>query len=271
MRKEFLKKLNVLLAVALIAVFTACLVACEETNPSADGDDRPQLVIACDEYPPFFFMDEDGEFSGIDVEIAKLACDKIGYKAVFKKISWSDKDALLYRGEIDCIWGCFTMTGREDRYEWVGPYMKSRHVVGVLASSDIYTLADLGNKNVAVQATSKADEILSAHDDPRIPTEINLYGFTDFEIMFASLDNGYVDAIASHNTIMAEYMRENESKYRVLDEALLEVNLGAAFLKGSTREVITLLNGSVRELISDGTVAEIATKYGLDPEKVLAL
>lgn len=271
MKNGFLKKLSIFLLIATMLVSASLLFACNDTDASDDKDDRPQIVIACDEYPPFFFMDEDGEFSGIDVEIATKACDRIGYKAVFKKIPWSDKDTLLANGEIDCIWGCFTMTGREDRYEWVGPYMKSRHVVGVLATSDIYTLADLEGKNIAVQATSKADEILSAHDDPRIPENIKLFGFTDFDIIFSSIDNGYVDAIASHNTIMAEYMKENPSKYRILDEPLLEVNLGAAFLKGSERTVIGLLNQSVKVMLNDGTIAEIVTKYGLDPEKVLAL
>lgn len=271
MKNGFLKKLSILFLIATMLFSASLLFACNETDATDDKDDRPQIVIGSDEYPPFFYIDEDGNFSGIDVEIATKACERIGYKAVFKKIEWSDKDILLVNGEVDCLWGCFSMTGREDRYDWIGPYMKSSQVVAVLANSDIYTFADLAEKNIAVQATSIPDEILSAHDDERIPDDIRLYCFTDFDIIFSSLDNGYVDAIAGHDTIMAEYMKENPSKYRILEEPLLEVNLGAAFLKGENTALVDLLKQSVQVLLNDGTIAEIVTKYGLDPEKVLAL
>lgn len=39
--------------------------------------------------------------------------------------------------------------------------MNSRQVVAVAADSDIITLADLENKRVAVQSTTKPDEIFS--------------------------------------------------------------------------------------------------------------
>lgn len=271
MKNGFLKKLSILFLIATMLFSASFLFACNETNSSDDKDDRPQIVIGSDEYPPFFYIDEEGDFSGIDVEIATKACERIGYKAVFKKIEWSDKDALLTRGDIDCLWGSFSMTGREDRYDWVGPYMKSSQVVAVLASSGIYTFADLAGKSIAVQATSKPDEIFSAHEDERIPDDIRLYCFTDFDIIFSSLDNGYVDAIAGHDTIMAANMSGNESKYRILEEPLLEVNLGAAFLKDKNLELVNLLNQSIKVLINDGTISEIVRKYGLDPQKVLAL
>ena len=57
---------------------------------------------------------------------------------------------MLEKGEIDCVAGCFTMTGRENQYNWAGPYMKSRQVVAVNPSSDITSLADLEGKVVAV-------------------------------------------------------------------------------------------------------------------------
>lgn len=47
--------------------------------------------------------------------------------------------------------------------------MVSRQVVAVEKDSDIYTLADLEGKNVAVQATMKPEEIFTEHTDARIP------------------------------------------------------------------------------------------------------
>ena len=51
------------------------------------------------------------------------------------------------------------MDGREEEYQWAGPYLYSRQVVAVRSDSDIYTLQDLAGKVVAVQSTTKPEEL----------------------------------------------------------------------------------------------------------------
>lgn len=38
---------------------------------------------------------------------------RMGYRAEFTTIDWGTKTELVDNGEIDCIWGCFSMDGRE--------------------------------------------------------------------------------------------------------------------------------------------------------------
>ena len=66
--------------------------------------------------------------------------------AVFAYINWEEKKELVEYGDIDCIWGSFTIDGREEEYNWTGPYMISRQVVAVNEDSDIYSLSDLKGK-----------------------------------------------------------------------------------------------------------------------------
>ena len=80
-------------------------------------------------------------------------------RAEFKLINWEDKKELLESGEIDCIWGSFSMDGREEEYQWAGPYMTSYQVIAVRTDSDIYSLQDLEGKTVAVQSTTKPEEL----------------------------------------------------------------------------------------------------------------
>ncbi|MFR3877778.1 MAG: hypothetical protein ACLTYW_06140 [Collinsella sp.] len=63
----------------------------------------------------------------------------------YQLIDWEKKE-LLASGELDCVSGSFSMTGRENEYCWAGPYLASRQVVAVDPQSDIYTLADLEDK-----------------------------------------------------------------------------------------------------------------------------
>ena len=50
----------------------------------------------------------------------------------------------LDAGNIDCIWNGFTMTGRENDYEWTTPYMANSQVFVVAKDSGITGRADSG-------------------------------------------------------------------------------------------------------------------------------
>ena len=51
------------------------------------------------------------------------------------------------------------MDGRENDYKWAGPYMVSRQVVAVNENSNIKKLSDLSGKVIAVQASTKPEDI----------------------------------------------------------------------------------------------------------------
>lgn len=109
-----------MIAVIVVIVLCVCtLVGCSsESNPSKNTDNLQPITVGSDNYPPFNFLDENGSPTGIDVEITTEAFRRIGYEPTFTLIKWEDKDILLEKGEIDCVAGCFTMTGRENQYNW---------------------------------------------------------------------------------------------------------------------------------------------------------
>ncbi len=127
---------------------------------SDTAEDLPRLVIASDNYEPYSYVGPNGNLIGVDVDLATEACRRLGYAPEFRQIVWENKDVYLSIGQVDCLWGSFTMTGREDLYQWAGPYLYSRQVVAVRANSDIHTLADLAGRRVAVQATGKPESDL---------------------------------------------------------------------------------------------------------------
>ena len=127
-----------------VGIVVMCLcVGCNKEKKKAGTVDLPELVIGSDNYEPYYYINEQGKTVGIDVELAQEACRRIGYKPVFKKIIWDNKDSELEAGNIDCIWGSYTMTGRENEYQWAGPYMYSHQVIVVSAESNIKTIDEL--------------------------------------------------------------------------------------------------------------------------------
>ncbi|MFR4337412.1 MAG: substrate-binding periplasmic protein [Lachnospira pectinoschiza] len=255
---SYLKLVICILSVIVSAGLMACSNIHNNGSKSSSNDLKP-LIIGSDNYVPYSYLDSDGNFTGIDVEIAREACsvwvirsiqaDCMGYKDIYLK------------GAVDCLWGCFTMTGREDKYNWAGPYMYSRQIVVVNKDSGIENLDDLNGKRVAVQVTSKPEYILSNTNTPQVGV---LYSMSTMEELYASMRKGYVDAIAGHENAMKVFVQSNEEHFGVLREELSVSELGIAFSFDNDSGIDKKLTGVLNEMRADGTIQSIAEKYGVD-------
>lgn len=282
MKHKFFKRclpccspLSRVLRVGLVLGAVCCLVlalgSCsgQTETERVTHSDLPVILVGSDNYPPFHYEDANGQPTGIDVDLAKEAFRRMGYQAVFVTIDWEDKKDLVERGEIDCIWGSFSSDGREDQYLWTEPYLYSRQVVAVRQDSDIQTLADLAGKRVAVQSTTKPEELFLAHTDPRIPRVAEVFSLQDRELIYPYLSKGYADALAAHETAILQCMSDYSLDYRILDEPLLTVGLGVAFARTDQRGLDKELSRTFEEMRADGSLEQIVGRYLDEPQRLL--
>lgn len=282
MKHKFFKRclpcrspLSRILRAGLVLGAVCCLVlalgSCggQTETETASHSDLPVILVGSDNYPPFHYEDANGQPTGIDVDLAKEAFRRMGYQAVFVTIDWEDKKDLVERGEIDCIWGSFSSDGREDQYLWTEPYLYSRQVVAVRQDSDIQTLADLAGKRVAVQSTTKPEELFLAHTDPRIPRVAEAFSLQDRELIYPYLSKGYADALAAHETAILQCMSDYSLDYRILDEPLLTVGLGVAFARTDQRGLDKELSRTFEEMRADGSLEQIVGRYLDEPQRLL--
>ena len=193
----------------------------------------------------------------------------MGYRAQFVTIDWEEKKDLVESGAIDCIWGSFSINGREDQYLWTQPYMYSRQVVAVRKDSDIYSLSDLAGKRIAVQSTTKPEELFLNHTDPRIPAPGEVFSLQNRELLYPYLSKGYADAIAAHETSILQCMADYSLDLRILDEPLLTVGLGVAFARTDDRGLAQELSRTFSQMRDDGTTQQILGKYLENPQKYM--
>lgn len=92
---------------------------------SADaGGEIATLTVGFDQaYPPYGYVGDDGEFTGLDLELAAEVAKRNDWELKLEPIDWDAKDTLLNSGAITFIWNGFTMEGREDDYTFSDPYM----------------------------------------------------------------------------------------------------------------------------------------------------
>ena len=248
MKKTVLK---FLLVGIMVFGLCACGKAEETENVFVVGFDQ--------EFSPMGFVDENGEFTGFDLELAAEAAKRMGMEIKLQPIAWDAKDMELESGTIDCIWNGFTMNGREESYTWTEPYMNNTQVFVVSADSDIETLADLAGKTVEVQADSSAEAALK--DMPDLMNSFGTMQTTpDYNTAFMDLEMGAVDAIAM-DIIVADYqIEQRQNGCIILEESIASEEYGIGFKKGN-EELRDKVQKALEEMAADGTMKEISVKW----------
>ena len=230
------------------------------------GIEDKTLIVGFDaEYPPYGYMDDDGEYTGFDLELAQAVCDLEGWELEKKPINWDSKDMELNSGSIDCIWNGFTINGREDDYTWSDPYINNEQVIVVAKDSEIEKLADLKGKNVVVQAASAALDALNNDDNKELKDSFaSLTENPDYNTAFMNIDSGAADAVAVDIGV-ANYQlsQRGKDKYVILDEPIQNEQYGIGFKKGND-ELEELVWDEVEKLDESGEVDKLADKYELD-------
>lgn len=242
----------------------------ETTEEGAEGEEtaeRTQFIVGFDaEYPPYGYMDENGEYVGFDLDLAQEVCDRNGWELVKQPIDWNSKDMELNSGSIDCIWNGFTMNGREDDYTFSVPYVDNSQVIVVAEDSGIDKLTDLAGKTVGVQAASAALDLLQSEEEGGQKELADTFGalneFADYNTAFTELQAGALDALAIDVGVANYQLKSRGEGFKILDETLNTEQYAIGFKKGND-ELCDIVNKDLQKLADDGTVAKLAEKYDI--------
>lgn len=230
-------------------------------SSSADaGGEITTLTVGFDQaYPPYGYVGDDGEFTGLDLELAAEVAKRNDWELKLEPIDWDAKDTLLNSGAITCIWNGFTMEGREDDYTFSDPYMLNAQVVVVRADSGIESFEDLAGKTVITQVDSAAEEVLNGDMADLTATFASLETIGDYNTAFMQLESGAVDAVACDLSI-AQYQMAGKDTYKQLDEQLSTEHYAVGFKKGDTA-LAEKVTETLKEMDEDGFVKELCDKY----------
>lgn len=246
------------LAIILSAVMVLSLTACgqDETNEFKVGFDA--------EYPPYGYMDDDGSYTGFDLELAKAVCELNDWEIKYVPIDWNAKDMELNSGNIDCIWSGFTINGREDDYTWSDPYVENSQVVVVASDSGISDLDGLSSKVVGVQSGSAALSLLEDEEGQKELADnfSELREFADYNTAFAELMAGTIDALAMDIGVAKYQVNSRGEGFEILDDYLNEEQYGIGFRKDDI-ELRDKVQSAIDTLKENGKFDELAEKYEL--------
>ena len=206
-------------------------------------------------FPPYESTDDNGNFVGIDVDVAAAIAEKLGLEL---QVDDMDFDAALLaaqNGKSDLVMAGVTVT--EDRQlvmDFSDSYATGIQSIIVKEDSDIATPDDLADKMIGTQRGTTGyiycsddfgDEHVTPYDN----------GLTAVQ----ALVNGQVDAVVIDNAPAKEFVEANPG-LKILDTAYAEEDYAIGVAKGNTA-MLDAINGALEELKNDGTLQAIIDKY----------
>lgn len=268
-----MKKLLCMVLV-LMMVFSAGAAMAESESDWAYIKDKGVLTIGITLFAPINYYDESGELIGFDTELAKAVCEKLGIEVEFIEINWDSKEIELNSKNIDAIWNGMCITEeRKQNMSMSRPYLYNTQAMVMKADKEAEIMADVSGKYVVAEQGSTGEGKLQGtiEDDDTVVVSAKEYfanaNYTAVDSMAKALmevKSGIAD-IALVDSVCALAMVGEGTDY---DD--LTVNLdnnfglqeyGIGFRTGS--DVTEMVNNAIIELTEDGTVAQIAEKYGL--------
>ena len=258
----------VFLTMAVLLIGMVAFTSCQR--------DANTLICGVTQFEPMNFLDANGNWTGFDTEFALLVGQKLGMKVEFQEITWSQKFVELQSGAINCIWNGMTAntvdgtTGRP-RHEDVDfsySYLLNQQCVVIRKdkASDFTTNFDLIGKKAAAEKGSAGETIaVGAIGSGGIMIDKTKQIDTFMEVLSGAVDFAVVDSILAHRlTGTGDF-----SNLMVADIPMgskMEV-YAIGFPKGS--KLVEKVNKAIIELYSEGTLYEIAEKYGLKESLVI--
>lgn len=273
------KVLSIMLAVLMLVSVVGIFAACSKTEQSDDTasdlayiQDKGTLVIGITYFEPMDYLDENNELTGFEVEFGKAVCEKLGVEPVFQEISWDAKETELSAKNIDCIWNGLTI--KEDRQATMSisdPYMNNKQVLICKAeNAEAYAVPGaLAGKTVVAEKESAGEEAILSEDYANYFGEANYTAVEAMKNAMMEVKAGTADAAVIDYVTGIGSLKEGSD---FADLAIIEnvsfadEQYGIAFRQGS--DVTAEVNKAIAELMADGTLDQIAEKYGLTGQLV---
>lgn len=251
------KFIAVILAAALMA---CCFAGCSDQGTTlADVQAAGQLTIATSpDFPPFEFLGENGEVTGIEIEILNLVCQELGVELVIEQTNFDSVLTGVQAGKYDAgVAGISVDPARAENTLFTDPYCLAAQSIVVLNGSDITGKADLEGKTIAVQSATTAEKFCMENG-----YTVNSYtanADAQEALLAGKVDAWVIDDLSAADMVKL-YNEENGDVLVVLDEAMTTEPYAFAFAFGS-EDLVEKINGIINGLVADGTIAEIFARY----------
>lgn len=209
-------------------------------------------------YPPFSFVDKDGNLSGFEVELSEDLAKELGVKVKLQPTKWDGILAALESKRLDVVINQVTISDeRKKKYDFSQPYTVSglQALVQKKDAGKYDTPASLAGHKVGVGLGTNYEQWLKTN----VPDAI-VKTYDDDPTKLQDLNVGRVDAILVDRLAALEIASKSKVPLAVSGAPFSRQESGIALRKGEP-ELLDAINKALDKLRADGTLAKLSQKY----------
>ncbi|GBG04525.1 transporter substrate-binding domain-containing protein [Lactobacillus rodentium] len=251
------KKITIAIIALIVAGFGIFAWANSVRNDKKADTSKKTLIIGLEgTYAPYSYR-KDGKLTGFEVELGKAVAKEMGMKAKFVPTKWDSLVAGLGTGKFDLIMNDMTPTPeRAKHYDYSIPYIKSRSILIVPASSKIKEIKEVKGKRIVAGIGTENAAIAKKYGATVVPNG-------DFSTAIGMVRDGRVDGEVNSSGAWYTYRKKNNTKGLKAIDISKDVkpdDISALFNKKDTK-LRASYNKAMQKLLDNGTVAKLSKKY----------
>lgn len=218
--------------------------------------DRGTITIGTDAtYPPMESIDENGDFIGIDIDIAREIAADLGVKVDLQNIIWEELFNTVKEGKVDMIISAITITAeRAQTLAFSDPYFNAGQVM--VTKKDMADLIrgveDLKGRKVGTQMETTSETEAKKYTD-------SVVTFENYNLALGDLLEGKVEAIVIDYPAALGMVAENEG-LAIVGEPFTQEFYGAAVQIGQN-ELLGRINETIRRLKQTGELKKLEERW----------
>lgn len=224
---------------------------------------KPTLIIGGDKnYPPYEFINSQGQADGYNVELSRLICKELGYKPVFRLSKWSLVRDRLVDGSIDLVQGMAYSLQRASDLEFSNAHTRTWRGILRHKRADLRNLRNNPDLQVAVQEDDIAADYLK-----QIGFKGTVIRIPNPEEALKLLDEGIFDAmITNYMTALYIIKEEGLKNVKAMPQRIHQRDYCYASLD---KELILSINSVLQDLDNNGELQKLQSKWlgGLDDDE----
>ena len=252
-----MKKLFTVLALVLFILTPVFANGAEEK-----AEEKVYTVAANCEWPPFEFVDENGNIVGFEMDLVKAIGEAMGVKIEIQNVAWDGIFAGLQTGMYDAVASGVTVTElRKESMDFTTPFVTLDQAILVKADGPEYkNEKDLAGKKVGVQNGTTGH---FAVQDAGIK---DIKNFDNIPEAVLDLANGNIDAVVCDSLVANDYVLTNDQFKGALKvsghlENTEVEDIAMCTTKGNP--FLQILEEGYQKCLADGTVDALKAKYNI--------
>ena len=218
------------------------------------------------DYPPFCFLDDEGNLKGFEVEFLQEISNRMeGASLEIKGTDWDSMFLNIESNKLDFAADEIAITEkREEKYLFSEPYIEIQSVIVTQKGrTDIQTLDDLVGLNVVASLDSYGELIQQYNDthEDQIPVTFLSSDVGTTEIV-TQIAQGKYDAYVNDPVMLNSVIQDNGLEAEVVGEPITSEYAAIVFPKNEKGEQLkALIDPIIKEMKEDGTLSELCKKW----------